>query len=224
MKKNERKKFPRYGILPLLLTVSVNFLAYFGTRPFTDTWKHYNMETVLERKIPVVPWTVTIYFGCYLIWIVNYLFAASREKEFVRRFFVSDIMARLVCMMCYLVFPTTNIRPVLPEQGFWNQLLAWLYRIDAADNLFPSIHCLNSWFCYIAVRGRKDIPRWYRRFSFWAAIAVFIATLTTKQHVIADVMGGMLLAEGMWQLAGTTRLGAWYGTLLERRRWKSRAE
>lgn len=160
----------------------------------------------------------------YLVWIVNYLIAASREKEFVWRFFAADVLARLVCMAFYLLLPTTNVRPSIPEQGFWNQMLALLYQMDAADNLFPSIHCLNSWFCYIAVRSRREIPRWYQRFSFWAALAVFVSTLTTKQHVIADVIGGALLAEVTWQIAGRTHLGAWYGMILERRRWKRRAE
>lgn len=224
LKKNERRKFPRYGICPLVLTLAVNFLAYFGTRPFTGSWKHYNIETILDQQIPVVPWTITIYFGCYLVWILNYLIAASREKEFVWRFFAADVLARLVCLICYLLLPTTNVRPVLPEHGIWNQLLARLYQIDAADNLFPSIHCLNSWFCYIAVRGRREIPRWYQRFSFWAALAVFVSTLTTKQHVIVDVIGGMLLAESAWQIAVHMHLGTWYGAIWERRRWKRRAE
>ena len=161
-----------------------------------------------------------------LFWLLSGLdlIAASREKEFVWRFFAADVLARLVCMAFYLLLPTTNVRPSIPEQGFWNQMLALLYQMDAADNLFPSIHCLNSWFCYIAVRGRREIPRWYQRFSFWAALAVFVSTLTTKQHVIADVIGGALLAEVTWQIAGRTHLGAWYGTILERRRWKRRAE
>ena len=147
-----------------------------------------------------------------------------KQREFVWRFFAADVLARLVCMAFYLLLPTTNVRPSIPEQGFWNQMLALLYQMDAADNLFPSIHCLNSWFCYIAVRGRREIPRWYQRFSFWAALAVFVSTLTTKQHVIADVIGGALLAEVTWQIAGRTHLGAWYGMILERRRWKRRAE
>lgn len=83
MKRDERRKFPYYGILPLILTLTANFIAYFGTRPFTSSWKHYNIETVLDQQIPVIPWTIVIYFGCYLVWIVNYLIAASREKEFV---------------------------------------------------------------------------------------------------------------------------------------------
>ena len=32
--------------------------------------------------------------------------------------------------------------------------MRFLYQVDAADNLFPSIHCLTSWFCYIGIRGR----------------------------------------------------------------------
>ena len=159
-----------------------------------------------------------------LFWLLSGLIAASREKEFAWRFFAADVLARVVCMAFYLLLPTTNVRPSIPEQGFWNQMLALLYQMDAADNLFPSIHCLNSWFCYIAVRGRREIPRWYQRFSFWAALAVFVSTLTTKQHVIADVIGGALLAEVTWQIAGRTHLGAWYGMILERRRWKRRAE
>ena len=81
MKRDERRKFPYYGILPLILTLTANFIAYFGTRPFTSSWKHYNIETVLDQQIPVIPWTIVIYFGCYLVWIVNYLIAASREKN-----------------------------------------------------------------------------------------------------------------------------------------------
>ena len=126
MKRDERRKFPYYGILPLILTLTANFIAYFGTRPFTSSWKHYNIETVLDQQIPVIPWTIVIYFGCYLVWIVNYLIAASREKEFVWRFFAADVLARLVCMAFYLLLPTTNVRPSIPEQGFWNQMLALL--------------------------------------------------------------------------------------------------
>ena len=51
MKRDERRKFPYYGILPLILTLTANFIAYFGTRPFTSSWKHYNIETVLDQQI-----------------------------------------------------------------------------------------------------------------------------------------------------------------------------
>ena len=95
----------------------------------------------------------------------------------------------------FLAFPTTNTRPLITGSGLWNQAALWLYSIDAADNLFPSIHCLVSWFCYLGIRGRKEIPRWYQSVSMVIAILVFASTLLTKQHVIVDVAGGILLAE-----------------------------
>jgi membrane-associated phospholipid phosphatase len=84
---------------------------------------------------------------------------------------------------------------VITGGDLWNQVALWLYSIDAADNLFPSIHCLVSWFCYLGIRGRKEIPHWYQRVSMVIAILVFASTLLTKQHVIVDVAGGILLAE-----------------------------
>jgi hypothetical protein len=53
--------------------------------------------------------------------------------------------------------------------------MSFLYSVDTASNLFPSIHCLVSWFCFIGIRGNQKIPLWYRAFSFVAAILVFIS-------------------------------------------------
>lgn len=78
---------------------------------------------------------------------------------------------------------------------FWNQVMTLVYSIDAADNLFPSIHCLVSWFCYIGIRGKKEFPAWYRGCSLVMAVLICLSTVLTKQHVLVDVAGGVLLAE-----------------------------
>lgn len=81
-----------------------------------------------------------------------------------------------------------------------------LYSIDAADNLFPSIHCLVSWFCFLAVKGQKKIPIWYKAVSFILAVLVFLSTLFTKQHVIVDVAGGIFLAQGCFWIGKHTEI------------------
>ena len=93
------------------------------------------------------------------------------------QFFTGDFISRCICLGFFLLYPTTNTRPVITDGGLWNQLALWLYSIDAADNLFPSIHCLVSWFCYLGIRGRKEIPVWYQRVSAVLAILVFVSTL-----------------------------------------------
>lgn len=190
---------PEYSLFPLILSVTVNMAVYGGTRMIAHDWHHYNIESPLDRLLPFWPPSVVIYLGCYLFWIVNYILIARQGKKEVYQFFAADLFSRIICMVIYLGFPTTNVRPVLETEGFWNHAMAFLYSIDAADNLFPSIHCLVSWFCYAGLRGRKDIPLWYHKVSCILAVSVCISTLTTKQHVLIDVAGGVLLAElSLW--------------------------
>lgn len=108
--------------------------------------------------------------------------------------------AKLVCGVIFLLVPTTNVRPQL-GQGFFDFCLGAIYAMDQPTNLFPSIHCLESWICWRGIRNRMDISPIYRDFSGVFAILICISTLLTKQHVIADVFGGILLGEGMLYLS-----------------------
>lgn len=141
--------------------------------------------------------------------------APCRRKQAAYRFFCADFMAKALCFALFILLPSTIQRPVVNRDSFWDSALRFLYRIDAPDNLFPSIHCLVSWFSNIAVRGRKDIPRWYQGLSLAIALAVFASTLTTRQHVIIDIPGGVLLAEGCWRLAGRRTVLEGYTRVIE---------
>ncbi len=192
---------PKQHLIPLLFSFTFNMAVYAGARVIAGEWRHYNIESSLDGRIPLWTPSAFIYLGCYLFWIVNYIWMARQEKKEMCRFFAADLISRAVCFVIYLVFPTTNTRPVIQPDGFWNQVMLFVYQMDAADNLFPSIHCLVSWFCYIGLRGRKEVPRWYRGVSCLLAVLVCISTLTTKQHVIIDVFGGVLLAEVCYRIA-----------------------
>lgn len=186
---------PKYSIFPLFFAVFVNMAVYAGSRMIAGNWYHYNIESPLDEMIPLWAPSVLIYLGCYLFWIANYILIARQGKKEVCQFFSADFLSRMVCLFFYLVFPTTNTRPQLEPDGFWNQIMVFLYSVDAADNLFPSIHCLVSWFCFIGIRGRQEYPVFYRGFSCITAVFICISTLLTKQHVLLDVAGGILLAE-----------------------------
>lgn len=207
---------PEYSQFPLIFAVAFNMAVYGGARLIAGDWKHYNIESRLDGLIPFWAPSVAIYLGCYLFWIVNYILIARQGKKEVCQFFVGDFLSRVVCLICYLAFPTTNTRPVPAPEGFWNQVVLMLYRVDAADNLFPSIHCLVSWFCFLGVRGRKDVPAWYRGFSCVMAVLVCISTVTTKQHVILDVAGGIILAEVCFAIGKSPKLWENYERLVNR--------
>ena len=207
IRKRVTSVIPQYSIVPLIFGVLFNALVYNGSRVIVGEWRHYNIEGPLDQLI---------YFGCYVFWVVNYILIARQGKREACRLFSADFLSRVVCLVIFFVFPTTNTRPVVEPVGFWNQAMAFLYSIDAADNLFPSIHCLVSWFCYIGLRGKKEIPIWYRGFSCIFAILVFLSTLLTKQHVIWDVAGGVLLAEICFYIGGKPGIRGRYEKLLDK--------
>lgn len=193
--------------LALLFVVIWNELCYNIPRLFTGNLHHYNMELPIEQKIPFLPWTVFIYFVCFLFWGVNYVLACKQESRVVWQFLFSDVLAKTVCLLFFVFLPTTNIRPEVGDRTIWDWIMKLLYRMDAADNLFPSIHCLVSWLSYVGVRKNPVVPKWYRIFSFVFAWMVCLSTLTTKQHVLADVIGGVLLGEISYIVSG--KLTAW---------------
>lgn len=192
---------PKYSIKPLILCVCFNFTIYLGSRFFYKNRVFHNLTSYCDNRIPVIPIFVLFYFGSYLFWIVNYILISKVNKEHCYRFLMADLLGKLICGIIYINFPTTNIRPDIITPGIFPDILKFLYSIDSADNLFPSIHCLVSWYCFVGLRNCKGIPAWYKCFSLFMAIMICISTLTTKQHVIIDVLGGVMLAELTWKLS-----------------------
>ena len=216
---NKQKKnawIPSYAVFPLLSCVTVNCIVYFGIAKLAGEWKHYDLTLPFDRAVPLVPGFVSVYLGCYLFWIINYILIARQGEEHCIRFATADMMSRLVCCVFFLLLPTTNVRPVLEGEGIWVTLLQAVYNMDAPVNLFPSIHCLVSWFCFLGIRGRQEIPKWYQYLSCVIAVCVFLSTLMTKQHVVWDVAGGVILAQICFTVSGKTQLVSDISKICER--------
>lgn len=198
---------PLYYIVPFLVSVSLNTVVYYVTQWITAGHRKWNMETFLDRRIPVIPEFTVIYFSFFLFCCVNHIVIAHQGKEHAYRFIASDMLSRVICGFFFLVLPTTNIRPDDLGVGLWPDLLRILYEMDQPVNLFPSIHCLASWLCFVSVRSSGRLPRWYKLVTGIFAGLICFSTLAVKQHVLADVAAGILLAEGLLWLSGRI---CWY--------------
>ncbi|WP_294309690.1 phosphatase PAP2 family protein [Pseudobutyrivibrio sp.] len=195
MKSCNNKSITLKTIIMVLLALGFNCITYYGTRLITGGFYHHNMSTKLDLIIPLVPWTIIIYLGCYLFWIANYWMGSIQDEDETAAFLCADLCAKIVCFILFITVPTTIVRPEIPDTDIMNKAMLFLYSIDTPDNLFPSIHCLTSWFCVIAVRKQKTIPDWYKVLSVIIALAICVSTLTTKQHVVVDTFAGIALAE-----------------------------
>ena len=148
---------------------------------------------------PLVPFFIVFYILAYGQWILCYLLIARERKEYCYRFFVGDLIAKTICLVVFLVFPTTLNRPEITGGGIFEQLVAFIYSLDAPDNLFPSIHCLESWMCYRGCRKLANapgwLPEWFSGANLVFTLLVFASTVLLKQHVLIDIAGGVATVE-----------------------------
>lgn len=198
---------PKYAVLPLISAFILNMAVYAGTMALCGGLYHHDFTTAFDRAVPLIPEFTSIYLICYIFWIANYIMIARIGKEHMYRFLIGDYLSRIICGLFFVFLPTTLVRPEIVGNSFWDQVLKLVYSVDQSANLFPSIHCLVSWFCYVGIRNQEKIPKWYQRFSLIFAVLVCISTQVTKQHYIIDVFGGILLAEGCFQIGQRTN---WY--------------
>ena len=103
---NKQKKnawIPSYAVFPLLSCVTVNCIVYFGIAKLAGEWKHYDLTLPFDRAVPLVPGFVSVYLGCYLFWIINYILIARQGEEHCIRFATADMMSRLVCCVFFFI-------------------------------------------------------------------------------------------------------------------------
>lgn len=197
---------PAYGLLTLIAGFTVNSVVYWGTQLLMASSYHYDFTSSLDRKVPFIKEWIVIYIGCYIFWAVNYVLIAREGKEKCYRFATADVMSRLICAVFFIIIPTTNVRPVVVGSDFCSWLVRYVYMTDPATNLFPSIHCMVSWFCFIGIRKSKKIPVWYKIVSCAIAVTICLSTQFTKQHYMIDIAGGVLIAEVCFFIANRTNL------------------
>lgn len=214
--KQRQPLIPAYAWKPLVFLVLFQLFVYSGTRLFTGGMYHHNWEAPWDLAVPFLPWTVLIYLGSYAFWVANVILSVRFDRERAYRFLCADFLSKLFSLLFFLCLPTTNTRPAIAGSGIWELSMKLVYALDTPDNLFPSLHCVLSWMCWLGVRDEKRIPKWYRVFSLVFTLMIFASTLTTKQHILIDVLAGWFIAQLSWQLAANPRITGTYRRLAEK--------
>jgi len=148
----------------------------------------YSFVTPADDAIPFVPLT----WGLYVLFFpfVVALSAGARENVF-NKFKCSVVMAFILSIACFQFFPEVVPRPVPAaiDNAFLRARITRLWEMDLASNGLPSLHvsvtCLAS---HMAWQTR------HRLVVHITGLSICLSTLTLKQHTLADVAGGVLMA------------------------------
>ncbi len=154
----------------------------------------WNLRTPLDAALPVVPPFVIPYVSLDpLVYFTLIVFLLFRTKIF-QSAAVSMLAAFLISYLFYFFFQTEVIRPALTGNDLFTRMIRDVYAGDNPFNDFPSLHTSVS--TILAIHWL----RWDRRAGvvacIWAALIV-ASTVLVKQHYVADVVGGLLLAFGI---------------------------
>lgn len=206
----------KYTAVVLALALVWNMCSYYGARLIAEGRYHFDLTLPADAFVPFLPWTICVYVSAFIFWCANYYISAQQDRAYSDRFFCADFLGKAVCFLCFILLPTANVRPEITQDNLWGSLLSIIYRLDEPNNLFPSIHCFASWLCWAGVRGRRYLPKEYRRFSLLMSLAICCSTLTTRQHELVDAISGILLGEICFWLAGRTRIRRFYTSLINR--------
>lgn len=199
MREKLRRLLPDYTIRPLACAFAFNLFTYYVTRLITVGATRYDLSLKLDGQIPLCTPFIFFYILAYLQWIVGFIIIARDSRERCAAVLAGEIIAKAICFICFVALPTSMVRPEIPDGGVWNWLTALIYKLDTPDNLFPSIHCLESWMCFRGAIGLKRVPKWYAPSMLVLSLLVAVSTVLVKQHVFLDIPAGILAAEiGLW--------------------------
>lgn len=165
--------------------------GYIVIGAYARGWSLHMPALALDRALPVKPmWTLiygSLYFAVFLPMVV------LRHEEHIRRTLWAFVMIWIVGSVSWLSYPTILPRPAPTEigEGFCAWTLRIAYSWDAPRNCFPSLHVaqavLAALTCDLVSRGIGLAA------GVWASL-IAVSTLFTKQHYVADVVAGALLA------------------------------
>lgn len=140
-----------------------------------------------EQSIPFLPWTFIIYISAFIqaMLVIRYIPAPLLRK-------IASVLscALILGMLLFILIPIRYPRELYISNSV---LIETFYKLDSSGNCFPSLHVVATTvfaFCYSLV-SKSSI----RRSLMWLwTVLIIISVLTTKQHYLIDVFGGLALA------------------------------
>ena len=192
----KRRIVPKYGYIPVIICLVWNILVYNISRIFTDRLSHYDFSTKFDDIIPFVPSFIVIYILSYLLWVIGFFVFIKESRSLCNEIFAAELIAKTVCFLFFIIVPTEMKRADVGQaDGLFNWLINLTYFSDEPNNLFPSIHCMESWLCFRGAMRCKKTNSAYTFVWFILAVLICVSTVFVKQHVFVDIFAGILTAE-----------------------------
>jgi membrane-associated phospholipid phosphatase len=183
-----------------MLFIGLFFAAYFYllTNPVYPTT--VMPITLLDRLITFQPVTLPLYLSLWLYVSIPPALLATRLELY--QYGLAMATTCITALIIFYFWPTA----VPASTVDWAQSpdVNFLKGIDAAGNACPSLHVATAFFsaCWLHyLLARIGTPKLILFFNWAWCIGIIYSTLAIRQHVVVDVLAGLLLGGVMAYLS-----------------------
>lgn len=149
--------------------------------------------TIIDRMLPFIPASIWVYLSQFLL--LPWALASARNDALRSRVFYAMLFAALLSVPLFILFPSSVPRPLVATEGLLGIMWLSLHLADTPNNAFPSLH--------VALAALAGALLWQEKRRLIAVLwptCIAVSTLTTRQHIAWDVVGGLLIAVFAWFL------------------------
>jgi membrane-associated phospholipid phosphatase len=144
-----------------------------------------------ERLIPFVEWTIIPYLSIVLFFIASFFIGRQRGdyRTELRNHVVRLTMVLVISLLCFALMPLRYMFERPATTGLTGLLFEALHAFDMPYNRAPSLHI--SVLVILWVRFAGCVFGWLRgALALWFVL-IGVSVLTTYQHHVIDVVGGI---------------------------------
>lgn len=143
----------------------------------------------LDDRIPYWPAWVWIYSFLYYpaILYTNWVVESSRQFVYLAVSFLGLLVMQMAFFVLFPVATPESWRAINGRQTWSERFLAFVQRLDARSNSFPSMH--TSVAMLTALYLQPHLGTW----AFLFPVLIALSCLFTKQHYVVDLPAGAAL-------------------------------
>jgi len=171
-----------------LVAVGV-FSLYVITNQLSQGRPAITLEWPIDAWIPFWAPAEIVYMSVYIFLLLPA--AHVKDMAVFQRVAIAFYTYNLACIAFMAVMPVKMTRPDFPIEDLYTWGVAFNYCYDPPFNNFPSLHVSNAMFAsYVAWRLDRPVGL----VALLIGVGISVSTLLVKQHWVADVVAGNIVA------------------------------